>query len=105
VKNKSLAKDLVFTLIVEGNVYKNIGDYEKVIEIYNEYLKLAKKQNDHHLWVIVSNNKANIYRREGNHDEAIKNHNLEKDKILILGNIGLVYKEQKDYETALFYYE
>ncbi|NJN77699.1 MAG: tetratricopeptide repeat protein [Saprospiraceae bacterium] len=114
-RNKKFERELALTLIIEGNVYKNIGNYNKAIEIYDECLRISKRQKDNHLWIIVSNNKANIYRREGNHDEAIKiyeealklckTEDFEADRIMVLGNIGLVYKEQKEYETALSYYE
>lgn len=114
-KDKSNKRKLAATLIIEGNIYKNLGDYSKAIEIYNICSKVALSQKDYHLWVIANNNKANIYRREGNHDEALKiyekalifcqKYNLEEDRTLVLGNIGLVYKEQKDYESALIYYE
>jgi signal transduction histidine kinase len=114
-RNKSLQKELAASLNVEGSIYKNMGDYVKAIEVYNQSLKIAENQNDYHTWVLVSNNKANIYRREGKHDKAIKIyekalnlckiHNLEADRTLVLGNIGLVYKEQKNYEIALKYYK
>lgn len=114
-RDNSNPRTLVRTLIIEGNVYKNLGEHAEAIKIYNQCLNIAEKEKDHHLWIVVSNNKANIYRRQGNHDEALKiyekaldlckKYNLEEDKILILTGISLVYKEQKDYETALFYYE
>jgi tetratricopeptide (TPR) repeat protein len=71
-RNKSLQKELAASLNVEGSIYKNMGDYVKAIEVYNQSLKIAENQNDYHTWVLVSNNKANIYRREGKHDKAIK---------------------------------
>ncbi|MFK7951068.1 MAG: tetratricopeptide repeat protein [Saprospiraceae bacterium] len=108
-------RELVSTLIIEGNVYKNIGDYSKAISIYNECLEIAKEGNHNHIWVVVKNNKSNIYRRQGKYVEALKiyfealkvcdREGLESDKVMVLSNIGLVYKEQKDYDKALSYFQ
>lgn len=115
IANNTSKRQLASTLIVEGNVYKNIGDYSKAIGIYNECLEIAEVRKDSHLRVVVSNNKSNIYRRQGKHGEALKIYfealkicdkdDLESDKIMVLGNIGLVYKEQKEYSKALAYYQ
>ncbi len=112
-KEKGLKRKLASTLLMEGTVYKKMGNFSKAIEIYNECLQVGKKLKDHHFWILASNNKANIYRRQGNHDVAIQmleaalelsqKHNLKKDEIMVLGNIGLVYKSQGEYEMALIY--
>lgn len=114
-KNQKNQRKLASTLIVEGNVHKNMGNYLKATQIYDECLEIAKASKDNHLWVIVSNNKANIFRRQGKYNVALKiylealkiceDNNLESDKVLVLVNIGLAYKEQKKYAKALKYYE
>lgn len=94
-------------------VYRNLGDYDKSLSIYNSALNTAEAAKDSEQIAYSYNNIGGIYRLEGNNVLAL-NYILKALKFFErLGmkpgisfctiNIGLIYVNQENYIKALEY--
>ena len=80
-----------------GNIYREIKNYEKALEVYNLSLSFSKKQSDS---ITVLNNIANIYKDMGQYQKAVEQLDIAYGKIssdtnslqlaMILDNLGYV---------------
>ncbi len=112
--NKSAEKARVLNSL--GNVYKRIGDYNKSVESFLASLTLYTALNDSLKVSYVMNNLGVLYLSMGENEKSLDFHlqNLEmrrklgadKDLVLMsLMNIGIVYREMRNYNVALEYYK
>jgi len=108
--NKNLQSEALNLL---GVVYRNLGEHEKALSLYNDALNLAIKSKDSIQIAYSYNNIGGIYRLQGNNPLALEyilkaikifekfNH---KEGIAFCSiNIGLIYKNQGDNDSALDY--
>ncbi|MGK7903423.1 MAG: tetratricopeptide repeat protein [Hormoscilla sp.] len=86
-----------------GMTYKNIGDYEKGLEFYNQAIEYAKKINYQGIYAIACYGIAEIDREQGEFDKALDNHSESIDILKKIGatsdlaeayyQLGLTYKK------------
>ena len=98
-----------------ANVYADIGQTEKALENYNEYLSTVKKLNRRPDIINGLTNIGNIYNDNNKTGLALQYfkealHIAEelKDEFyiaVILNNLGLAEKRKKNYPKALMYYK
>jgi signal transduction histidine kinase len=109
----SLAKVILF----KGQIFININDYSSAeLEILRAR-KIFLAQNDMVFLIHTHNLLGNIYKSNFNFKKSliqykngldlIKSNRLDydKEKALILNNIGNLYFQKKDYKTAISYYK
>ncbi len=94
-----------------GVVYRNIGDHEKALNLFNEALNLALTIKDSIQIAFSYNNLAGVYRLQGNNPLALEyafkafnifdKFNHKEGEAFCNINIGLIYKNQGDYNKAL----
>lgn len=104
-----------------GSAYNDLGFYNRLkgntdlaLELYNKTLSIRERCRDTTGIVLVLNNIASIYYKQGKVTQALNNYNRclslqrsSKDKssaALTLCNIGLVYNDQGLKEKTLSYY-
>lgn len=103
------------SVIVQSEELYTQGKYEEAIQILNERLKIAQKNGEKSLEVILYNGIGKAYSQLGKSIQALQNYQLAaklaellKDQ-LSLGkiekNIGALYEEQKDFKQALEHYK
>jgi tetratricopeptide (TPR) repeat protein len=110
-------------LLEISNIYSNIGlayvlqgENQKALEYYNKSENIKKEINDQKgLAKIIYLNKADIYRSQGLHLQALeglyestKLATILKDSFLIANNldfIGVIYEDMGDQEKALINYQ
>ncbi|WP_395043674.1 tetratricopeptide repeat protein [Flavobacterium sp.] len=79
--NKDTRLIVKYSIYVElGNIYHNLKNYNKAINFHRKSLTFAKKYN------VIGYDNSNVIGTS-------------------LNNIGNVYREKKDYETAVFYFK
>lgn len=96
-----------------GVIYRNVGNYTKALELYNNALNIAESINDSVQIAYSYNNIGGAYRLERNYTIALTNmfkamEIFEKLKMnegvaFCTINIGIVYRLQRNYEKALEY--
>lgn len=102
-----------------GNVYFNMGKYDKALSFHEKALAIKQQSSESDLLdlAVTYNNIGNIHRNMGDHDKAISSfetalsirqkllppthHSLAATYI----NLGLVYERMYDYSTAYSCYE
>ena len=99
----------------EAVLLDGINGYFAILFNNFEYVKddlgnLAKKLEQLYPNNLISiNQTANYYSYSGNNKKAIelleKGHKLDKNDYIILGNLGYLYEEKKDYKAARTCYE
>lgn len=98
-----------------GNVYSEIGDYPKAIDVYMQSLKIKEKFNVHEGVGNALNNIGNLYRAMDNTDRAIEFYqkavNSFKKANHAIGvanssfNIGFQFLREEEYDSAVYYME
>lgn len=101
------------SLNLMGVIYRNLGNYDKSINVYRNALRLAEEIKDSTQIAFSFNNIGGIYRLEGNNALAleyiIKALNLfeklgnKEGMSFCTINIGLIYRRQGNYIKALEY--
>jgi signal transduction histidine kinase len=101
------------SLNLMGVVYRNLGNYDKSINVYRNALRLAEEVKDSIQIAYSFNNIGGIYRLEGNNALALEYIIKALDVFEKLGNkegmsfctinIGLIYRRQGNYIKALEY--
>ncbi|MFA3783980.1 tetratricopeptide repeat protein [Melioribacteraceae bacterium 4301-Me] len=96
-----------------GVVYRNLGNYDKSLSMYNSALKNAEEAKDSVQIAYSYNNLGGIYRLEGNNVLALEyilkalkifeRLNLKSGISFCTINIGLIYTNQENYLKALEY--
>ncbi len=96
-----------------GVVYRNMGEHDKALTLYNDALNLAIETKDSIQIAYSYNNIGGIYRLQGNNPLALeyvlKSLNIfekfnHKEGIAFCSiNIGLIYKNQGDNDSSLEY--
>jgi len=114
-KNSSSAKDRMWCGIAKGNIYLNQGKDNDALLEYFDLLRVAEKQNDHYMQSEAHRCIADVYEKIGNKKFASKHYYfamaaLEKtDSVMAIANIynslGITFKNQKQYDSALKYHE
>ncbi len=110
IQNKKLeAKALNLT----GVVYRNLGNYDKALDIYKNALRIAEDAKDSIQIAYSNNNIGGIYRLEGNNTLALdyilkalkvfENIGNKSGISFCTINIGLIYNNQENYIKALEY--
>jgi len=61
-----------------GNVYRNMGEYDKALEYYKESLKNNQLAGDQNMIAIILKNRGITYKEKGNYSKAIKDFNESK---------------------------
>jgi signal transduction histidine kinase/Flp pilus assembly protein TadD len=110
INNKSLQAK---SLNLMGVVYRNLGNYDKSINVYRNALRLAEEVKDSIQIAYSYNNIGGIYRLEGNNALALEYILKALNVFEKLGNkegmsfctinIGLIYRRQGNYIKAMGY--
>lgn len=110
INNKSLQAR---SLNLMGVVHRNLGNYDKSINVYRNALRLAEESKDSIQIAYSNNNIGGIYRLEGNNALALEYILKALNVFEKLGskegmsfctiNIGLIYRRQGNYIKALEY--
>lgn len=96
-----------------GLIYRNMGKYDRSIDLYNQALKIARQANDSDQIAYAYNNIGGIYRLEGNNKIALeyivkalgifeRKGNKQGISYCTI-NIGAIYFRQNDYTKSLEY--
>ncbi|MCB0400630.1 MAG: tetratricopeptide repeat protein [Flavobacteriales bacterium] len=98
-----------------GEIYRNLGEFEKAIASLKNGLAVKKKANDTRKMAISYNKLGKVYANTGEYEFSVNNFlealkimerlNDEEGQSYYLNNIGIVYDLQKMYAKALEYYE
>lgn len=99
-----------------GIVFKEQGNYEKSIEYLLNALTRFEQKNDSLYTATCYNTLANVNYRQRNYNDALNYHfkalNIRKSlegqkrsEASSLNNIGLVYQELEQFDSAIYYYE
>jgi tetratricopeptide (TPR) repeat protein len=123
IKSASIFRELEMyvqegtSLIAIGNVFALEGDALNTLRYYHQALQVFKSYGDTLYYESVLNNIGEFYRKNGNTDSALVYYNLcleyleniknskikedsEYNKAIVLGNIGMVYLANSDYNKA-----
>ncbi|MDH7603667.1 MAG: tetratricopeptide repeat-containing sensor histidine kinase [Melioribacter sp.] len=110
IENKKLHSEALNLL---GVVYRNLGEHEKALYLYNDALNLAIESKDSIQIAFSYNNIGGIYRLQGNNPLALEyvlkalnifeKFNHKKGIAFCSINIGLIYKNQGENDSALEY--
>jgi tetratricopeptide (TPR) repeat protein len=101
-----------------GNVYDDLGDYDKALEYHNKALEIRKSVlgENHPDTASSYDNIGIVYRNLGDYDKALEYHfkaleiykdilgEKHRDTAMSYNNIGAVYYNLGDYDKALEYY-
>ncbi len=100
---------------LKGNLYRKLTDYARALDFYKASLKIYQQAQNYQGSAQTLNNIGLTYIEWGKRDEAIPalvqsakdaalvmDKNLEKDVSLSLAEL---YKQKKQFETALFYFQ
>lgn len=95
-----------------GNVYFNIGEYPKALELYLQYLEMKEKAKDGSSIAIAYFNLANVYTETNDYRHALmylykakKEDEKAKDTAAILYDwysLGSIYLQMKNPDSALY---
>jgi len=110
-----LDNNLIVAKNLLGTTYREMGDYDKAMEIYTPALKKAEKLGDKPGMGYILNGIGAVHTNKGDYDNALDYFEMsltiaeelgDKRGIGVsLNNIGLVQHDKGDYETALDYLE
>jgi signal transduction histidine kinase len=110
INNKNLQST---ALNYMGLIYRNLGKYDRSIDLYDQALKIANESKDSSQIAYSYNNIGGIYRLEGNNKIALQyifkalgifERRGDKQGISYCTvNIGVMYSRQNDYSKALEY--
>ena len=64
----------IFAKKVKGRLFRNITEYDKAVESYNEALRLAKEINSKEAEIVILNQLGVVYRRQDKIRSALNNH-------------------------------
>ncbi len=65
-------KNQLVTYGIVGDLYKNFGEYDKALDLYNRAYEIAQKNNDLKNSAVVLHQVGMIYQYKGDFDEALK---------------------------------
>ncbi|WP_275315077.1 tetratricopeptide repeat-containing sensor histidine kinase [Tenacibaculum bernardetii] len=106
----------IFAKKVEGRLFRNITEYDKAVESYNEALRLAKEIESKEAEIVILNQLGVVYRRQdkirsalNNHQAALEivtqiespNEDIKKSNSITINSIGNIYLALKQYGRAL----
>ncbi len=112
-ENNCNEEDIAFSLNAIGNVFLGSAEYSKAIEYYEKSLEIKKKLNRKNIGTGTIGNMGTAYTYMGNYAKADSCFRevlailLEQDKedyynlATVHHNIGLLYKNQKEYDKSL----
>ena len=115
--NKALELDdnLISAKVLMGNTIREMGDYDKAMDIFTASLKQAEELGDKHGMGDSFNSIGAIYFHKGDFDKALECSNrsiaIADDlndkyrKAISLNNNGVVSHNKGDYEEGLDYYQ
>ena len=115
--NKAIELDnnLISAKLLMGNTYRQMGDYDKAMDIFTSGLKQADELSDKHGMGDSFNSIGAIYFHKGDFDKALDCSNKsiaiaeELDdkyrKGIGLNNNGVVYQNKGNYDEGLDYYQ
>ena len=101
-------------LILQGILFKNLGEYEKAVTNYLLALDIAKKQNDDRKKSVCYNNIGSVYQAQGSLDNALEYYKKSLEIEETIGNkaevslryynLGTVYELKDSLDLAYTYY-
>ncbi|TAE00164.1 MAG: hypothetical protein EAZ97_06725 [Bacteroidetes bacterium] len=111
----SASLDLQNTLYAVRNmveVQKDLGKYEKAMEINRRVIEIARQMKDSTSLAVALNNGGFLGKYLGKNPEALQDFREafdieqklklpEKDRMVTLVNIGIIYQNLKDYENSV----
>ncbi len=113
--NKSNKRGIFEALIKISSIKSLWGQHEKAKEDLLYLLNNIVGTEDHQFTCEINFHLANIYRKTGNYTESHKKYVIAKNiaerenfinlKYRIINNMGYLFYEWKEYDTALLYYE
>lgn len=102
------------SLMNMGSVYFDLQQYEKSLNLYYKVLAIFNSLQLHESAALTLNNIANVYQIQGKLDSALiiyeqilptlTKYENDRDEATILLNMGVLYKEMKDYKQALDFF-
>ena len=96
-----------------GNVYFDIGNYPRALELYLQALKIRERLNSQREIAVTYSNIGSVYAEQGDNRQALQY--ITKTKmvdaaikdsgglLINLYNIGSLYQKLKDHDSALFF--
>ncbi len=111
-------KDIKYFYVFEANlgvIYKELGNYQKVLFLYQSALKLAKDQKDEKNEAMIYTDLGGIYDLTGNLERAADSYRSalaifrktsdQKGIINNVGNLGIIYDKLGDHMKAVAYFK
>jgi tetratricopeptide (TPR) repeat protein len=97
-----------------GISYKNLGQYDKALELYEQALAIAIARSDRDVEAVVLNNMGNVERLLGNYQKGLDLHRRalvasrasggQQNEARSLNTMGTAYYQLGDYARALEYH-
>ena len=110
-----LDDNLISAKLLMGNTFREMGDYDKAMDIFTSSLKQADELSDKHGMGDSFNSIGAIYFHKGNFDKALECSNKsiaiadalndKYRKAISLNNNGVVSQNKGNYEEGLDYYQ
>jgi len=110
-----LDDNLISAKLLMGNTFREMGDYDKALDIFTSSLKQADELRDKHGMGDSFNSIGAIYFHKGNFDKALECSNKsiaiadalndKYRKAISLNNNGVVSQNKGNYEEGLDYYQ
>jgi len=104
-----------YARVIIGNIYDELGDYNKALDNYREALTIFENSGNTYLIINTINNIGEVYKHKQEYTKAIDFYiqALEKSKAadniegtaVALNNIGECYSAGEHYRLALDYYD
>ena len=114
-KAVELDDNLISAKLLMGNTFREMGDYDKAMDIFTSSLKQADELSDKHGMGDSFNSIGAIYFHKGNFDKALECSNKsiaiadalndKYRKAISLNNNGVVSQNKGNYEEGLDYYQ
>jgi signal transduction histidine kinase len=110
-----LGSDKVISYLAMARVFEQIGEYHKGLEMLESAMEISRPMNDVDALVYILNNQGRLNTLSGLNDAAAENYQFvlqsrdslstRKGEAEALFNLGQLYREKRDLETALQYHK
>lgn len=107
---ESLFKRSIENTIVEANIYKRFGEYQKVEKLFTSALKISKLLKDRNYIGIINQNLGDLYFRKGDQNnalsfylESLKYKSNKSDKLITILSLIEVYEKEKNKDKILYW--
>jgi len=105
----------------QGNVYFNLGDYSRAMQLYLRVIQGGERIADHYMVAIANGNVGAIYYFQGDYQKAVRyyltalnyineigraaDHALLLRKANLMNNIGAAYEVTQKFDSAIIFYD